>query len=154
FKDFLMLGRNRIADEKRPCDVVVDGMRGATLGPHIDKQEVAFLHREIVLQIRSEVRIRAMRIDRDNWRMSRSEVALLILFQNELLNLNLRDRNAISNAPPNFLHDLIDDLPHVLGGIQMRLQLLIAPHRLEHLDQIGRRYNFDSEAPNQFDSAG
>ena len=92
-----------------------------------------------------------MRIDgHDRW-MSRREIPPVKLFQDEILNIQLRDRNVAANAPPDLTCSHIDDFTHVLRRIQMRFELLIAPNRFERLDQVRRRNDFDSETPHEFD---
>src|SRR5438093_10973585 len=44
----LMFRRNRLTNEERPCDVVIDGMPGPPLWPHVYQQKLAFFHWQIV----------------------------------------------------------------------------------------------------------
>ena len=97
-EDLLMLGRNGFADEERPGNVVVDRMRQPAFGPHVHEQEISLSHRQIVIRMRSIVRIRAVRIDGDDGRMPGSQIPSLVLLQDESLDFQLGDGNLVYNA--------------------------------------------------------
>src|SRR5207248_1427689 len=152
-EDLLVFGGNRFTDEKIPSDVVVDGMRQLLLRPHIDEQEIALLHGEIVIEVRRVMRVRAMRIDRNDGRMAGRQIPPIEFFEDEVLNRNLVDGGILTNTPPDLFNDFVDDLAHMFGGIQMTLQLLVTPDRLEDLNKIGRGHDIDSTASDQLDGS-
>ena len=84
------------------------------------------------------MRIGAMSVDRNDRRMCGCKIALFVLLQDKLLDLDLSHWNLAQNAPSNFLHNLIDDLAHVLRSIQMGFKLLVAPNSFKNLNQIRR----------------
>src|SRR5262245_51046222 len=117
-KYVLMLRWDAVANEESPSNVVINGVRQLPFGPHVDKEKVSSGHRQIIIKIRREMRISTVGVYCDDRRMSRSKVATVVVFQDELLNLDLVYRDVIQNTPPDFLHNLINDLAHVLRRVQ------------------------------------
>ena len=146
-EDLLMFGRNGFADEERPGNVVVDRMRQLALGPHVHEQKISLSHRQIVIRMRSIVRIRAVRIDGDDGRMPGGQIPALVLLQDEILDFQLGHGNLVCNAAPDFRNDRIHDFPHVLRRIQMCFKLFFAPHRFKDLHQIRGRDDFHPKTP-------
>ena len=92
-ENVLMFFGNRVANEKGPRDVVVYRVRDTSLGPHVDQQKIAFLHRKVVVEMRSVVRIGAVFVDSDDRRMSRGKIAAFEFVNDELLDFNFRRLN-------------------------------------------------------------
>ena len=92
---------NRVANEVGPRDVIVDRMRDTSLGPHVDQQKITFLHREVVVGMRSVMRIGAVFVDSDNRRMSSGEIAAVEFVDDELLDFNFRRLNIAANPAAN-----------------------------------------------------
>ena len=135
-ENLLMFFRHGRSDEERPGDVVINRVGQAPLGPHIHEQKIAFLHRQVIVDVGRIVWIGAVCVDcNDRW-MPRREVPAIEFPQDEILNIKLRHRNIFQNTASDFFCDHIDHFTHMRRRIQMRLELLVGPHGFEGLDQI------------------
>src|SRR5215831_5863353 len=96
-ENLLMLRRHSLADKEGPCNVVVDCVGHFAFGPHIDKEKIALLHRQVVFKVRRVMRISTVRIDCDDRRMTGSEIAPVVFLQNKVLYLNLGNGSFVQN---------------------------------------------------------
>jgi len=83
-------------------------------------------------------------IRRDDRRVLRHQAAAGEALQNEALHVRFSADVGVTLSARNLGKRLVDDLAQRAGGAAMTGKLRGAPHRLETLDEVGRRNDLDA----------
>src|SRR5580698_5423443 len=136
-KDILQGGRRACAAKPGPGDVVEHGGRPIQLGPHIDEHGVALADGAAAFRRGLVMRIRHVRIDRDDRAVIGEQAGFFETGADEAVHVPLGDILLGGQVGCDLAKRLCTDAIDSPAGFQVHLELLGAPAGFEQLNQIG-----------------
>ena len=141
-------------DVARSREITVNGAGFVLFGPQIDQHKTAFNDSGIRPRSGFVMRVTAVAIDTDDWRMVRSQLVFGEMPHDLIRYRHLFDKSLSSHLISDEFPDTPISCVCDFRGFEMTLELCLGQRRFEERDQIAGRNNFRAKRSHKFDRAG